>query len=78
MASNCILPPTLENRFSPCKKSICRDPKSDLLRINKQVRQPSSLHTMILSTNCGTLQKDPKFFSYNRLYARRRGCAIKL
>ena len=72
MSDECVLPPTLYNLCSPCNSSICANRDIELLRIDNRVRMPSSLKTMLLSSGCGTQQKDPKFCSYERVYMRRR------
>ena len=81
MADICVLPPTQENSCNNCKKSVCADSAANLLRIQKKVMMASSLKTMLLSTcakDCSAVVKnDPKFFSYERVYMRRRAGAIR-
>ena len=81
MCDICALPPSLENRCDNCKKGVCTDRTANLLRIQKKVMIPSSLKTMLLSTckkDCALVVKnDPKFFSYERVYMRRRARAIR-
>ena len=82
MADICVLlPPTQENSCNNCKKSVCADSTANLLRVQKKVMMASSLKTMLLSTckkDCSvTLKKDPKYFSYERVYMQRRARAIQ-
>jgi hypothetical protein len=73
----CFLTPKIKNRESPCNRAICGNREIELLRINNQVRMSSSMRTLNVSAGCGQQKKDPKFFSYERVYMRRRSCATQ-
>ena len=73
-----------ETRNLPCNCSgLWASPPTETLRINNDVRIPSSLKTMQLSTcvarvnGCEKKDKDPKFASYDRVHMKRRAFATK-
>ena len=82
MSDNCVLLPILENRCTPCMSSVCANPAIEILRIENQVRMSSSMKTMMLTNNCvsspcnNIKKKDPKHFSYERVYSNRRSRAM--
>jgi hypothetical protein len=74
----------LKTRKKSCQcQGVLQNPAIETLRINNQVRMPSSMKTMMLSTctakvhGCDNPDKDPKFCSYDRVYMRRRAFATK-
>jgi len=72
MSDDCVLPPSFVYNQAFGKTATCQNRAVDLLRIDNQVRMPSSLKTMLLTSVCKPQLKDPKFFSYDRVYMRRR------
>ena len=60
-----------------CHRGVCASPAMALRRINGQVQMASSMRTMRVAAKCVPVKKDPKFFSYDRVYLRRRACATK-
>jgi hypothetical protein len=56
--------------------NVCADQRSTMLRVDGRVRKAASLHTMEMSAGCSQQTKNPKLASYDRVYMRRRACAI--
>ena len=56
--------------------NVCIDQRSTMLRVDGRVQKAASLRTMEFAAVCGQQRKDPKLASYDRVYMRRRACAM--